>query len=304
LLPLYRLGLNDFSETIGGPEFEKLRNRRRAVALIVIVRVRVNQNASIHSLVAKIHPSAEFGGAINDDLVPRHRLCFDLFPVAQPTDVGPIRRDRVEIQFRWIRHPRPILQHECDAVAPEQIRELGVQPRPISDFNRELAIGELLQEGDEPVRELMPISKYVSSKERKLENNRPELRAKNIHHFHELRKLGIAVHQNLVVRDRLRNLHGEDEALRRSSRPVLDGFSGWASVEGRVYLDGMEPLRVKGEVVGRLHASRIKRAIPSSGGKGRGSEQERRMIHAEDYTEPDDSLDSASYTMTFNNCPR
>src|SRR6476659_10867967 len=95
----------------------------------------------------------------------------------------------------------------------------------------------------------MPISKYVPSEERKLEDNRPELRTKNVHRLQELREFRIAVHQNLVVRDRLRNLDGENEVLRRASRPVLDGSSGWASVESRVHFDRMEPVCIEGQVV-------------------------------------------------------
>lgn len=35
-------------------------------------------------------------------LIPSHGLGFDLFPVAKPADVRPVRRDRVKIQFERI----------------------------------------------------------------------------------------------------------------------------------------------------------------------------------------------------------
>ena len=100
----------------------------------------------------------------------------------------------------------------------------------------------------------MPIWKDAAVEKRKLKNDRSKLWTEDIHCFQELRNFGIAVHENFVVRDRLRNFDGENEVLRRPSRPVFDGSGGRASVEGRVHLDGMETLRVKGEVVGRLHA--------------------------------------------------
>ena len=95
LLPLSWLGSGYLAESIRGPKFQKLRNSRRAVPLKMVIRVRVHQHASLHDLIAEIDPTAQFGCAINDCLVPSHRLRFDLFPVAEPADVGPVRRDRV-----------------------------------------------------------------------------------------------------------------------------------------------------------------------------------------------------------------
>jgi hypothetical protein len=99
LRPLSWLGPSDLSKTIRGPQLQKLRNRRRAVALKVVVGVGADQHALFHDLVIKINPIAQFRVAINDCLIPRHRLCFDLLPVAKPADVRPGRRNRIELKF-------------------------------------------------------------------------------------------------------------------------------------------------------------------------------------------------------------
>jgi hypothetical protein len=43
--------------------------------------------------------STEFRSAINNSLIPGHRLCFDLFPVAEPADVRPTCGDWVELKL-------------------------------------------------------------------------------------------------------------------------------------------------------------------------------------------------------------
>ena len=63
----------------------------------VVVRVRVDQHAALHNLVAEIDPTAEFSTAINNHLVPSHRLRFDLSPSVELTDVRPLCGDRVEV---------------------------------------------------------------------------------------------------------------------------------------------------------------------------------------------------------------
>jgi hypothetical protein len=52
------------SETVRSPQFKKLRNRRRSVSLEMIVRVRVDQHASLHDLIAEIDRTAEFRSSI------------------------------------------------------------------------------------------------------------------------------------------------------------------------------------------------------------------------------------------------
>jgi hypothetical protein len=47
------------------------------VACIVVVCVGVDQYAALLDLVAKIYPTAEFSGAINNGLVQGRRLFFN-----------------------------------------------------------------------------------------------------------------------------------------------------------------------------------------------------------------------------------
>ena len=67
----------------------------------------------------------------------------------------------------------------------QEIRELSVEPRSISDFNRKLATWKFLYKRDQPIRKLVPVSKQVPSEEGKLENNRPKLWAEDVHRFQE-----------------------------------------------------------------------------------------------------------------------
>ena len=129
------------------PQTLKLLNRRRPVALKVVVRVSVDEHSALHDLVAEFYPTAEFRSAINDGLVPRHRLRFDLFPVAKPTDVCPACGDWIELKFQWVRHPGSILKHESDLVIPQQVCELRVNPVAIADFDPKFVVGRQLLQG-------------------------------------------------------------------------------------------------------------------------------------------------------------
>src|ERR1700688_3580121 len=111
----------------------------------------------------------------------------------------------------------------------------------------------------------MPIRKDASTEKWKLKDDGAKLFAKDIHHFQELRNFGIAVHKHFVVCDHLRNFDREHEAIRCSSIPVFNCASREKCVESRVNLDGAKSFGIEPEVVGRLHASRIERAIPAGG---------------------------------------
>jgi hypothetical protein len=74
----------------------KLFDCRRGVACIVVVGVGEHNYAALPHLVAKIYPTAEFTGAIHNGLVPGRCLLFDTFVITEPSDVGPVRSDRVK----------------------------------------------------------------------------------------------------------------------------------------------------------------------------------------------------------------
>jgi hypothetical protein len=61
------------------------------------------------------------------------------------------------------------------------------------------------------------------------------------------------------------NFDREHQAIGRSSIPVLNGASSRTRLEGRVHLDGVKSFGVEREVVGRIHASGVKRAVPAGG---------------------------------------
>jgi len=63
----------------------------------VVVGVSENDYAAFPDLVAKIDPTAEFPGAIDDRLVPCRGLLLDIFAIAEPADVGPVRGNGIEL---------------------------------------------------------------------------------------------------------------------------------------------------------------------------------------------------------------
>src|ERR1051326_7310082 len=60
---------------------------------------RVDRDAAFLHLVAKVHPTRQFLGAVNDGFIPRGRFLFDALSVSQPANVGPIRGNRIERQL-------------------------------------------------------------------------------------------------------------------------------------------------------------------------------------------------------------
>jgi hypothetical protein len=74
----------------------------------MVVRVRVDQHASFHDLVAKIDPTAEFHGAINNGLIPSHCLRFDLTPIAYPLRFLPIESTPRRSSLSEMPNPRDI----------------------------------------------------------------------------------------------------------------------------------------------------------------------------------------------------
>ena len=99
--------------------------------------------------------------------------------------------------------------------------------------------------------------------ERELQHHRPQFPPEDAHGFHELLYLGIATDQHLFVGDGLRHLDRKDEIGRCFGRPTLDGADRWATVERAVNFYRVEMACIKGETVGRLHSSGVKRALPS-----------------------------------------
>src|SRR6266849_5392618 len=81
------------------PQLSELFDWRRSVARVVVVGVGKDDHDALPHLVAKISPTAEFTGAINNGLVPGRRLFFNCLAISEPSDVRPVRSDRIEFQF-------------------------------------------------------------------------------------------------------------------------------------------------------------------------------------------------------------
>lgn len=109
----------------------------------------------------------------------------------------------------------------------------------------------------------MPVSKDVPIEEGKLKDNRTKLWTKNVHRFEEFREFGIALPQDLFVRDDLRNFDGEYEAFGSSRGPVGNRSSGRACVKCRVHLDRVKVFGVEPQVFGGSQPFRIKRPLPA-----------------------------------------
>ena len=70
---------------------------------------------------------------------------------------------------------------------PQEVCEFRVAPVAIADFDPKFVVGwQLLQEWNEPIRELMSISQHVFREERKLKYNRPKFLNQNVHRFQKL----------------------------------------------------------------------------------------------------------------------
>ena len=65
----------------------------------MVIRIGKDDYTALPHLVAKIYPTGEFAGAIHNGLVPPRRLLFDTLAITEPSDVSPVRYDRVKFEF-------------------------------------------------------------------------------------------------------------------------------------------------------------------------------------------------------------
>src|SRR5262249_1909707 len=196
---------------------------RGAVALVVIVGIGVDRYAAFANLIAKIDPTAQLLRAIHNHFVPRlsHRL--DFVPVSEPADVGEVRCDWIELQRQRISHPRTILKYERDSELSKEVREIAVDPVFVTYLDCVfVGRGQLPKKWHEAVQKFMVVRESAASEVWKLEHNGAEFLAEDAHRFQELVQLGIAVDEYLLVRNRVGNLHEENEVLGRFRQPTSD----------------------------------------------------------------------------------
>src|ERR1043166_3995874 len=138
----------------------------------MIIGVRVDRDAAFLHLVAKVHPTRQFLGAVNDGFIPRSRFLLDALSVSQPANVGPIRGNRIEPQVRRTGHPEAIRRDEGYPVIPQEIGKARVEPIPIANLDGELiGVRQFLQKWDQPVEKFMPVPKHAAAE--KTETEKP-----------------------------------------------------------------------------------------------------------------------------------
>jgi len=239
----------------------------------MIVGVGEDGYAALPNLAAVVNPTRELTAAVNDDLVPSLCDLLDSFAVAEPTDVCPVGGDWVELELAGVRHPALVLEDQRDAVLAQQVGEPSVEPVLVPNLHGELAVlGEFAEERFQADKKLCTAGEHAAVEIRELKHHWPELLAKQVHRFHELLQLVIAVHEHLFVRNDLRHFGGKDEPLGRLRVPAMHRGQRRDAVERAVHLDGIEMLGVVAQIIGRLEAIGIERARPSGSGESGGAE--------------------------------
>src|SRR5882757_4730462 len=139
--------------------------------------------------------------------------------------------------------------------------------------------------------ELPPVESW------KLKDHWSQLWTENVHGFQEFFKFRIAVQQNFFMRDALGNLDRKYKALGSAGGPIANGARSRTGIERRINFDGMKVICVEGEVIGGSHSFRIERSLPARRHEGRGSQKDRRKVHAESI--PKDEVVGGCATTTL-----
>ena len=230
------------------PELAELVDGVGREAGVVIVGVGVDGDAAVADFKAEIDPAHELGRAVDDGLFPLNGFSFNPFAVAEPSDVGPVGGDGVELSFDLVRggHGREVLEDEGDFVAAEDVGESGVEPRPVADFDGEFFVGrEFGEEGFEEIEEIALRGEFDFFEERELEDERTEFFFEDGDGVDKFGEVGVGVFEKLVVSDDVGNFEGKDEVGRSLVVPVLDGFGAGRAVEGGIDFDSVETSRVE-----------------------------------------------------------
>ena len=106
-------------ETFALPDAPELFDCAWRMAGKMVIGESVDENASFSYLVAKIDPTAQFGGAVNNRSVPGHGLLFDCFAITEPADVRPASCNWIEPKLGRARHPGTVLEYEGNAAVTE-----------------------------------------------------------------------------------------------------------------------------------------------------------------------------------------
>src|SRR5208282_2457842 len=164
---------------------------------------------------------------------------------------------------------------ERDAMRVQQVVELCAEPGLVAHFQGEAdVLRQALQERHQAREKGIGRRKRHFVEVRELEQQHSQLLAQELHALDEFLKLFVAVLQDILVRDGLWDLCGEEESRRRFYFPTTHGGRRWRAVVGAVNLHGVKILGVEREVVGGLHALGVKGSLPPRRGKRRGAQTE------------------------------
>src|SRR5712692_4465382 len=141
-------------------------------------------------------------------------------------------------------HPRLVNQGERSPAFAQGLNELRNEPILVPNFKGELvAFRQFLQEWPEPGKEIVHTHKRFLVEVAELEQQRSQLLAQKVHHFHELLELRLTIYQHFLVGDDLWNFCREHELFRRLARPSLYSRLRGGVVEGAVHFNRVEVLR-------------------------------------------------------------
>jgi hypothetical protein len=86
------------------------------------------------------------------------------------------------------------LKNKRNPVISQQVRKFRVQPVPIAHLNGKLLrVGQLSEEGNEPIQKLMSVTKNTPIEKRKLKHNGTKLWPEDTHGIQELLQISITV---------------------------------------------------------------------------------------------------------------
>src|SRR5919112_4581445 len=204
------------------------------MVLIMVVGVRKDRLVFVQEAADELRPPQQVIISVLLQMgVPRGELP----PVAEPADVGEVRRCLLHCG-----HPRVGDERQGDAVLAEHLSEVRAEPAPVPHLDGVPEVpGKVFEEVFEDAYS------FGSERRRQLYEERAEFVAEIGHRPYEVLGFAFGIDQVLIVGDLLRKLGGEEKSLGRDLAPLLYGRAAGGAVEGRVYLDGREPLDVLGE---------------------------------------------------------
>jgi hypothetical protein len=131
---------------------------------VMIVSVGEDLNLALVNLPQNFNPLRKFTTSVNNNLIPSLRPLLNSFPVAEPTDIGEVARNGVELvkDLSWPGHPRLVYEGQSNTAVTQRLHDLRHESILVSDFDGKfLALGEFLHEGNEPSEKVIHTNKCL-----------------------------------------------------------------------------------------------------------------------------------------------